>query len=88
LIAGMRMVPSMYRWRVRLRICRWYGAVMALERDMRAVGASEQREKLLERLDGIEQAVNHARVPLFFADQVYGLRAHIEIVRERLKAGG
>jgi len=88
LIPGVGMVPALYRWRVRLRIYRWYGALMALERDMRAQGTPEERGKLLERLDAIEQTVNQARVPLFFADQVYGLRAHIEFVRERLKISG
>ena len=35
--------------------------------------------------DKIEEAVNHLKVPAFFADQFYGLRGHIAFVRERLK---
>jgi len=61
---------------MRLRIYRWYGALMGLERDMRAARAAEQREKPLERLDDIEQTLHHARVQLFFAHQVYAARAH------------
>jgi TRAP-type uncharacterized transport system substrate-binding protein len=86
LIPGLRIVPPFYRWRVRSRIYRWYGALMALERDMLSSPAPEQRKELLERLDLIEQGVNRIRIPLSFADQVYVLREHIGFVRDRLSA--
>ena len=85
LIPGMRIVPGIYRWRVGSRIYRWYGALLALERDMRANQAPEAREDLLKRLDQIEQGVNAIRVPLAFADQFYVLREHISFVRSRLR---
>ena len=34
MIPGLRIVPALYRWRVRARIYRWYGALMAIEREM------------------------------------------------------
>jgi hypothetical protein len=34
----------------------------------------------------IEEAVSHTRFPLGFANQVYDLRGHIDIVRRRLAA--
>jgi TRAP transporter TAXI family solute receptor len=84
LIPGMRIVPWLYRWRVGSRIYRWYGALLALERDMRTNPDPKAREDLLKRLDAIEQGVNGIKVPLAFADQFYVLREHITFVRGRL----
>jgi hypothetical protein len=81
LIPGLRVVPILYGWRIRSRIYRWYGALLALERDMFAHPEPEQREALLKRLDAIEQGVNSLKVPLSFADQFYVLRGHIGFVR-------
>ena len=81
LIPGLRLVPVLYSWRIRSRIYRWYGALLALERDMLAHPEPEKREELLKRLDAIEQGVNSLKVPLSFADQFYVLRGHIGFVR-------
>lgn len=87
LIPGLRFVPTLYRWRVRSRIYRWYGALLALERDIFAHPEPEIREELLKRLDAIEQGVNSLKMPLSFADQFYVLRQHISFVRDRLMDG-
>lgn len=81
LIPGLRLVPVLYTWRVRSRIYRWYGALLALERDMLAHPEPAKREEMLKRLDAIEQGVNSLKVPLSFADQFYVLRGHISFVR-------
>jgi NMT1 family protein len=89
LIPGLRIVPSLYRWRVSGRIYRRYGELMALERAAFAQTTSEQRAELLERLDEIEKRVITGKLPASFADQVYVLRQHINFVRNRLvQAGG
>ncbi len=84
LIPVTRIVPPVYRWRVRSRIYRWYGALMAIERDMLADPAAEHKQEILKRLDDIQEAVNNMRTPLAFADQLYVLREHIGWVRGRL----
>ena len=83
-IPVLRIVPPLYRWRVRSRIYRWYGALMALERDMFAHPTPERAREILKRLDDIREAVNNMRTPLAFADQLYVLREHINGVRNRL----
>jgi hypothetical protein len=45
----------------------------------------EAREELLRRLDDIEQRVNHISIPLAYADALYGLRSHINFVRQRVR---
>jgi len=83
LIPGLRLVPSLYRWRVRSRIYRWYGILIVLERSILAQPAPEEREDLLKRLDDIEAEVNKMKMPLAYADQFYVLRDHIRFVRDR-----
>ncbi len=84
LIPVTRIVPPVYRWRVRSRIYRWYGALMALERDMLADPKPEHKKEIVKRLDVIQESVNNMRTPLAFADQLYVLREHINGVRNRL----
>ena len=74
----------LYNWRIRTRIYRRYGELMAVERAMLSQAAPEQREALLRRVDEIEKAVISVKIPSSFADEVYGLRAHIHFVRDRL----
>ncbi|HWH46243.1 MAG TPA: TAXI family TRAP transporter solute-binding subunit [Burkholderiales bacterium] len=83
-IPAMRIVPPLYRWRVRSRIYRWYGALMALERDMLDHPTPERKEEILKRLDEIRESVTNLRTPLAFADQLYVLREHINGVHNRL----
>jgi hypothetical protein len=84
LIPALRLVPGLYRWRVKSRIYRWYGALIAIEREAISGPDTSQRDALLERIDAIESAVNRMKMPLAFADQFYVLREHIGFVRERL----
>ena len=84
LIPGLRLIPSLYRWRIRSRIYRCYGALLALERGMFAHLAPEKREELLVRLHDIEKTANLLKIPPFFADEFYVLRGHIDFVRDRL----
>lgn len=84
LIPGMRSIPAIYRWQVRLRIFRWYRALMILEKDMAVPIAPGRGEELLRQLEQIERAVNKMKVPVSFAEQFYVLRVHIEFVRDKL----
>jgi len=84
LLPGLRLVPTLYRWRVKARIYRWYGALIGLERDALGNSAPERRKEMLKRLDDIENGVNNMKMPLAFADQFYVLREHIRFVRDRV----
>ncbi|HET6421769.1 MAG TPA: TAXI family TRAP transporter solute-binding subunit [Geobacteraceae bacterium] len=85
LVPGLKMVPALYSWRIRSRIYRWYGRLIALERGIFAQPTYEERIELLERLEDIESGVNKMKVPLAYANQFYVLREHIRFVRERLQ---
>lgn len=84
LIPGLRFIPVIFRWRVRLRIVRWYRALLALEQDLEMDMPPGLRDELLVRLDRIEDAVNKMKIPASFAEQFYVLRGDIAFVRGRL----
>lgn len=84
LIPALRLVPSLYAWRVKSRIYRWYGALIAIERSALSEHSATERASLIERLDAIEESVNGLKMPLAYADQFYVLREHIGFVRQRL----
>ena len=86
LIPGVKLVPAIYRWRIRMRIYKRYGELMGLERDILARPTPGQQAELGKRLDEIEKRVNGGKMPLPFADQFYVLREHINFVRRRLEA--
>jgi TRAP-type uncharacterized transport system substrate-binding protein len=83
LIPGLKLVPALYSWRIRSRIYKWYGILIALERNMLEQPAPAERAKLLKRLDDIEVEVNKMKMPLAYAEQFYVLRDHISFVRAR-----
>lgn len=83
LIPGFRLVPLLYGWRIKSRIYKWYGALIALERGGQPE-SEEESTQMLQQLDQIEESVNRLKMPLAFADQFYVLREHIVFVRNRL----
>jgi hypothetical protein len=85
IVPATRIVPALYRWRVRSRIFRWYGALMAIEREMHLNPAPEARAQILDGVDQIARAVNELKMPLSFADQLFVLRDHVARVRRRLQ---
>jgi TRAP transporter TAXI family solute receptor len=84
-----RVVPPLYVWRIRSRIYRWYGQLRAVEQGMEGARGEDRDQvlaNLLQRLDDIEERVNQISIPLAFADALYGLRSHINFVRQRVRA--
>ena len=79
-----RIVPPLYRWRVRSRIYRWYGELMFIETEAQNGLTAGEVKDYGERLDWIEKAVNGLHPPLSYADQLYALRQHIDFVRGKL----
>lgn len=85
LIPGLKLVPTLYNWRIRSRIYRWYGSLIAIERAILAQPSPEEHAELVKRLDDIEAQVNKMKMPLAFAENLYVLRDHIKFVRDRYR---
>jgi TRAP-type uncharacterized transport system substrate-binding protein len=89
LIPLSKVVPPLYVWRIRSRVYRWYGQLRAVEQALEGGQGARRDEalnELLRRLDDIERRVNQMSIPLAFADALYGLRSHINFVRQRVRA--
>lgn len=85
LIPGLKLAPTIYRWRIESRIHRWYRVLLDLERDAFNPSVDpKRREELLKHLDHIENTVSKIVVPASFGDLFYGLRGHICFVRNTL----
>ena len=85
LIPLMRIMPPVYRWRIRLRIYRWYRQLLELDPVVNEQFDTSNVAQRLVNLEVIEQEVGRVHVPLSYADQLYHLRLHIEYVRVRLE---
>jgi hypothetical protein len=82
-----KIVPPLYVWRIRSRVYRWYGQLRTVEQALDDAPEAQRKqvgEEQLQRLNEIEERVNHLSVPLSFADEFYGLRSHINFVRQRI----
>ena len=82
-----RIVPPLYVWKVRSRVYRWYGQLRTVEQLIEDVPPEKRAEVYpaqLRRLREIEEKVNQISIPLSFADELYRLRSHINLVRKRI----
>ena len=81
----MRFLPALYGWLMRSKILRMYGELRLLEGEMANAHGSRHTSEMIARLDRLEEEANRTRVPVTYASMLYGLRNHIDLVREALK---
>lgn len=84
LIPALRFAPALYTWRVRRRIVYWYRELKRVEAKVSARSSPADIAAAMDEIDRVEEAVNRLPVPLGFANQLYDLRGHIDVVRRRL----
>ena len=80
-----KLMPLIYRWRMRSRIYRWYSKLRAFDPQRHKEEATESLQAYLVELEGIEEKVSNISVPLSFSEELYHLRMHIDLVRSKLK---
>ena len=85
LIPLTRLVPPLYEFRVRSRVFRWYARLREVEEALERGHAD--RDALLRQLNDIEDRASHITLPLSYADELYALRQHIDLVRTKLRDG-
>jgi uncharacterized protein len=84
LLPVLRFAPILYTWRVRRRIIYWYRELKRVEARIGPQSGRDQIATAMGEVDRIDAAVNKLPVPLGFANQLYDLRQHIDVVRRRL----
>ena len=78
LIPLFKVMPPLYRWRVRSRIYRWYDELNRIDE---ALGSGFEQAQL-DELDRIEAEIRKVHVPLSYSDELYNLRMHLVLIRE------
>jgi TRAP-type uncharacterized transport system substrate-binding protein len=85
LVPAMKLLPSFLSLRVKLRLYRWYRALLLVEHDLQQLRPAQEPGQLLERLDHIDREVSRMNVPASYADQFYMLRGSIGFVRQQVR---
>ena len=79
-----RGLPGVYVWMVRRRLVYWYRQLKTLERKLDNGAAKYDSAAMQAEFDRIDLHVRAIRLPPYYANQLYDLRGHIEMVRQRL----
>lgn len=79
-----KALPAFYTWNVRRRLFYWYRQLKTLERNLDAPAGKGEFAAHQAELERIDNAVRRIRVPNFFSNELYDLRMHIDLVRQRL----
>jgi len=78
-----KIVPPIYRWRIRSKVYRWYEQLQKVDDQAYEGGLSdEQFDYLNQELDRISEEVSKLHTPLSNADQLYNLLVHIDLIKK------
>ena len=89
LIPLVKVMPPVYRWRIRNRIVRWYRELRRIDLELELSSRDPQAlQSLAERLAAIEADAARVEVPLSYTDQLYDLRLHMHLIAEKLERLG
>ncbi len=81
----IKLMPPIYRWRMRSKIYRWYSKLEAVDANLHGKEADVQPEDSMAALDQLEETVSRISVPLAFTEELYHLRLHIELLRQKIQ---
>ncbi|OUR86284.1 hypothetical protein A9Q85_06265, partial [Cycloclasticus sp. 44_32_T64] len=71
--------------RISSRIYRWYEELHSVDDKIHGHELTQQqRQHLGQQLSHIENEVNKVKTPLSYAEKVYQLLVHIDLVRQKL----
>ena len=84
IIPLMRIMPPIYKWRVRRRVYKWYKALRKLEYAIQEGVHDDDVQEYHQALERIDADVKKVRIPWAYAEELYQLRLHIRYVRENL----
>jgi TRAP-type uncharacterized transport system substrate-binding protein len=85
LIPMMRSLPKLYDWTIRQRIRRVYAELRHLDEQRKIARSSDNLRRLSAALERLDETANGIKVPVAYANELYHLRNHIDLVRTRLR---
>ena len=84
LLPLVKVVPWIYRWRVRARIYRWYSDLEEVGSEIHKTHSLKEYDDFIVKLDQLEKNVSNIHVPKPYAEGLFHLRMHIEMFRKKL----
>lgn len=79
-----KLMPWIYRWRMRARIYRWYNDLAAVGMKVQGEHSLKEHRDYMVELDTLEKNVANINVPQPYAEGLFHLRMHIDMFRKRL----
>ena len=83
----LRFAPALYGWSMRRRVFRLYGELKFIESEI-VNGSGPASPDVKARLQRLEERADRLQMPAAFANLLYQLRTHIQLVRSRANQGG
>lgn len=81
-----RLLPPTYRWRMRRRVYQWYDEVKMIDTAAHDNSSQFSLKDCQAALDEIESEIRQVDVPLSFHSELYTLRQHTELMRQRINS--
>ncbi len=86
LLPVIKFAPALYRWRMRVKIYRWYDVLQAIEETLGEHADRGAIERAIAHTERLQREVAAVSVPYTYMKEVYDLRMHIRVVRDELLA--
>ena len=83
-----KIMPLIYKWRMRSRIYRWYSELKAVDPEIQKDFEVDRLEEYLAKLNKVEKQVSNISIPPAYTEGLYDLRLHIEMLRNKLSKAG
>ncbi|MES0372457.1 MAG: TAXI family TRAP transporter solute-binding subunit [Mariprofundaceae bacterium] len=81
LLPLIKVMPPIYRWRVRSRIYNHYSDLTEIDHKLHQASSSDEIQACIEQLNNIEHEVRKTHVPLAYSEELYELRTHLALVQ-------
>ncbi len=85
LIPLSRVLPPAYRWTIRKKVYRWYDDVQAIDLSARENTDAQNIQACINALAKVESDATCVEIPLSYANELFALRQHIDLVHQRLQ---
>jgi TRAP transporter TAXI family solute receptor len=83
LLPLFKVMPPIYRWRIRSRIYQHYKDLTAIEEKLSLASSDAEIKSCIEELEQIEHEVRLVHVPLSYSEEAFQLRSHLALVRSK-----
>jgi TRAP transporter TAXI family solute receptor len=81
LLPLFKVMPPVYRWRIRSRIYNHYKKLTVVDQQLHQAASKDEIKVCIATLADIEREVRQTHVPLSYAEELYELRTHLALVQ-------